>query len=375
MLQDDTIKHLLQISTVKHFKSQEYICYEGQPGSEMYIILQGTVGVYVSGAVDTQTEVARLKAGDFFGEMAIFDDHPRSASCIALEDVICVTVQKDKLQQFIETCPAIAMKIFENLSIRIRRLNHALYKNKTALSAQHSTPFEIPAAFSSHFHVQQPHCDPSVIEPVSAPCPICGGDVTVVNLKRNLMTIKNQYWDGRIVYCECDPLWHNVWTCPHCQYSNFYNRFFQVSPFERDHIRQILREQHRPILAQHADLNTPFDRLVVHYLQAIHINQISGNDFLVGTLWLTLYWLFRDASDAAMIQYCAERSTAALSAALAAEEIPGEESQLRLQLSMAAMYAAMGAKTLATEFSSRVLSCQEPQLKKCAYDLIIHYRL
>ena len=341
----------------------------------MYIILQGTVGVYVSGAVDVQTEVSRLKAGDFFGEMAIFDDYPRSASCIALEDVICVTVQKDKLQQFIETCPSIAMKIFENLSIRIRRLNQALYKNKAALSAQHIAPFEIPAAFSNHFNVQEPHCDTSFVDPVSAPCPICGGHVTVLNLKRNLMTLKDQHWDGRIVYHECNPLWYNIWTCPHCQYSNFYSRFFQVSPFEKERICQILREQHLPVLTQHTGLNTPFDRLVVHYLQAVHINQVFGNNFLVGTLWLDLYWLFCDASDPAMALYCAERSTTALSNALMAEEIPDEESRLSIQLPMAAMYAAMGNKTLARECCGRVLSCQEPQLRKRAHDLMIHYRL
>ena len=375
MIQDDTIKHLLQISIVKHFKAQEYICYEGQPGSEMYIILQGTVGVYVSSAVDVQNEVSRLKAGDFFGEMAIFDDYPRSASCIALEDVICVTVQKEKLQQFIETCPSIAMKIFENLSVRIRRLNYALYKNKTALSAQHISPFEIPTAFFSHSNVQEPHCDKFVVEPVSAPCPICGGQVTVLNLKRNLMTLKKQHWDGRIIYHECDPLWHNIWVCPHCQYSNFYNRFFQVPPFEKERIRQILSEQHLPVLAQHADLNTPFDRLIVHYLQAVHINQVSGNNFLVGTLWLNLYWLFCDATDQAMVSYCAERSTTALSNALMAEEIPDADSRLSIQLSMAAMYAVTGNKALARELCGRILSCQEPQLKKRAHDLMIHYRL
>lgn len=375
MIQDDTIKHLLQISTVKHFKAQEYICYEGQPGSEMYIILQGTVGVYVSGAVDVQTEVARLKAGDFFGEMAIFDDHPRSASCIALEDVICVTVQKDRLQEFIATCPSIAMKIYENLSGRIRRLNQALYKNKAALSAQHTAPFEIPGVFSSHLFVREPHCETSFVEPVSVPCPICGEYITVVNLKRNLMTQKNQYCDGRITYYECDPLWYNIWTCPHCQYSNFYNRFFQVSPFEKDRVRQILREQHRPVLARRTDLNTPFDRLAVHYLQAIHINQISGNYFLVGALWLNLYWLFRDVSDPAMVLYCAERSTAALSDVLMAEEISDEDSRLNIQLSMAAMYAVMGDKARARECCGGALSCQKPKLQKRAHDLMIHYRL
>ena len=82
----ETIKQLQKVSVPRTFAKDEYICYEGQPGNEMYIILKGLVSICLTSAIGTLIEVDQLKSGDFFGEMAIFDNLPRSASCIALED-------------------------------------------------------------------------------------------------------------------------------------------------------------------------------------------------------------------------------------------------------------------------------------------------
>ena len=94
-MREETIAQLRKLSTPKTFVKDEYVCYEGQPGEEMYIILKGSVGVFVTGAIGTLNQVATIKSGDFFGEMAIFDSLPRSASCIALEDTVTVAVTKE----------------------------------------------------------------------------------------------------------------------------------------------------------------------------------------------------------------------------------------------------------------------------------------
>ncbi|MBQ8730647.1 MAG: cyclic nucleotide-binding domain-containing protein, partial [Lachnospiraceae bacterium] len=107
-MQPETILQLKKISTPKQFVAKDYVCYEGQPGREMYIILKGSVGVFITSVIGTLTQVATIKEGDFFGEMAIFDNLPRSASCIALEDTIAVAITKDNLSDLMATCPEIA---------------------------------------------------------------------------------------------------------------------------------------------------------------------------------------------------------------------------------------------------------------------------
>ena len=96
----DTIMQLRKISKPKQFAKDDYICQEGQPGNEMYIILKGSVGIFVTNTLGTLNQVATMTEGGFFGEMAIFDDLPRSASCIAMEDTICVAVDKSNLRNF-----------------------------------------------------------------------------------------------------------------------------------------------------------------------------------------------------------------------------------------------------------------------------------
>ena len=120
-MREETILQLRKISEPRQFTKDDYICHEGQPGNEMYIILKGEIGVFITSALGTLVQVATIGIGDFFGEMAIFDNLPRSASCIALEDTLVVAVNKDNLQEFLATCPEIARQMMENMSGRIQR--------------------------------------------------------------------------------------------------------------------------------------------------------------------------------------------------------------------------------------------------------------
>ena len=128
-MRTETIAQLRKISTPRQFTKDEYICQEGQPGEEMYIILKGSVGIFLTNSMGRLNQVATATEGGFFGEMAIFDNLPRSASCIALEDTVCVAVNKDNLKQFLINCPDIAIQMLNNMSGRVRKMNDDLYKS------------------------------------------------------------------------------------------------------------------------------------------------------------------------------------------------------------------------------------------------------
>ncbi|MGN1136808.1 MAG: DUF2225 domain-containing protein [Oscillospiraceae bacterium] len=373
MIQDETVKRLMQISTPKKFKAQEYICYEGQPGSEMYIILRGSVGVYVSSAIETQVEVSRILAGDFFGEMSIFDNLPRSASCIALEDVICIAVGKDKLTGFFSACPDMAMKLMENMSGRIRRLDNALYKSERFVQNKKLPPFAIPSEYSFSHVVEEPAHDLVFTEPVSAECPICGKNITVINLKRKIMRMTKTGSDGRVKYMECEPLWYDVWNCPYCHYSNYYLNFFKMLPFKRDYIKRILEEQHTPVLKNAVELVTPFDHLFLKYIQAIHINEAcnASEHLLIGRLWLGLYWLFDDAADSSMKLYCAKKASERIYKAIAENMITDDYSRQSMALTLANLYLETGQTDSARKMRDIAVNGADSQLKAYAYNLNI----
>ena len=344
MIQDETVKQLMAISAPKNFKQNEYICYEGQPGDQMYIILKGTVGVYVTNAIGTLTEVYRIVSGDFFGEMAIFDDLPRSASCIALEDTVCVSVSKRNLTRFFTKCPEVAAKLLENMSSRIRRLDDELYKTDRYVKNLQEPEFEIPAVYSFSHVVEKPSHDIFYTQTEFENCPICGEEICVTNLRRNVMHIRRTDPDRRVHYVECDPLWFDVISCPYCLYSNHYLSFFHVIAFKKDAIKQILKEQHIPVLEANQHFNTPFDVLVLKYLQAIHINETvnAGDNVLIGRLWLNLYWIACDSLDEKLALFFAEKAIEKIKKAIDENQISDHTARDSLALTLAHLFVKTG---------------------------------
>lgn len=369
----ETIKQLKRISTQRTFQKDEYICYEGQPGNEMHIILKGLVGVYLTSTMGTLTEVAQLKEGDFFGEMAIFDNLPRSASCIALEDTISVAINKDNIMGFLTSCPEMTEKILRHLSTRIRKMNDDLYKNpQNRKVAQEIPRFAIPVEYGFCHMVKEPYQEPNLLIKDRQRCPICGGTIVVTDIKRHLMKVKKVELDCRIRYLSCEPLWYDVLACPHCGYANHHVRFFKVSQNEVDRIHKIIKEEHMPIINQKDVKYTEFDMLVLRYLQAIHLNEhIRGNDnILIGSLWLKLYWLSQDSGDAKFMKYCAVKAIEKIKEAIDNEEIEDKYTRCRVALSLANLLELVGDNEAASNYSAIALDCPDEELLKC----VVSYR-
>lgn len=265
-----------------------------------------------------------------------------------------------------------AITLLENMSKRIRRLDNALYKTEQFVRNKKLKEFKIPEEYSFSHAVAEPSHDMMYIEPVNADCPICGKSITVLNLKKQIMSTLKQTPDGRIRYKECDPLWFDVWICPYCHYSNHYLSFFKMLPFKRDLIKRVLKEQHDPVLAARTNLTSPFDQLFRKYIQAIHINEAvnSNDELLIGRLWLDLYWLFEDAADDTMKLYCARKAAALLALALEKGVIDDKYALQSMQMSLANIYSVIGDRENAVKMCDLVIEGENGQLKKYAYTLM-----
>jgi CRP-like cAMP-binding protein len=91
---------------------------EGMPGSELYIIQKGSVKI--TKIVDnSEVLLAVLKPGDIFGEMAILENKPRSASAVAFEDAYLFAVNKANFERMVQTQPQIVTRLTNLLSERI----------------------------------------------------------------------------------------------------------------------------------------------------------------------------------------------------------------------------------------------------------------
>lgn len=101
----------------------ETIFHKGTVGSQMYVVLGGSVGVF-----DGNQQLAALHTGDMFGEMALVNREPRSATVIAVEESKLFVLSENTFQQLLTKRVAIQilMNIVNTLSKRLKNTNAKL---------------------------------------------------------------------------------------------------------------------------------------------------------------------------------------------------------------------------------------------------------
>ena len=101
------------------------IVRQGDVGNCMYVIQKGQVEVLLRKG-DADICVAVLGDGDFFGEMALFDQEVRSATVRARGEVRLLTLEKRTFLRRIHEDPSLAFRMLEKMSRRVRELNASL---------------------------------------------------------------------------------------------------------------------------------------------------------------------------------------------------------------------------------------------------------
>ena len=117
-LRDDFLVRLASVMAEVGFPSNHLIFSQGQEGRSLYIVVSGQVKVHIG-----DRNLATLGQGACFGEMAVFDAEPRSASITTLEACDCLLLTQQQLYEAIDETPEIAINIIRLLSRRIRTLN------------------------------------------------------------------------------------------------------------------------------------------------------------------------------------------------------------------------------------------------------------
>jgi len=110
---------------LNHFKKGTVLFHEGDEGEEMYIIQSGKVAIKKR-VPHGETTLAVLEKGDFFGEMAILERQPRSASATMLEDGDLIVISGEIFGDMIKSNPEVAVRMLRKQSIRLRETNRQL---------------------------------------------------------------------------------------------------------------------------------------------------------------------------------------------------------------------------------------------------------
>jgi CRP-like cAMP-binding protein len=117
-----TIRRLAEQGKHRHYEAGETIVREGAPASALYIVLTGRA--HVERAEAPGEAVANLIPGDFFGELALIEEHPRSATIVADDPTDCILFVAWEFTALLKEFPEMAIPIMNALIARLHRREH-----------------------------------------------------------------------------------------------------------------------------------------------------------------------------------------------------------------------------------------------------------
>lgn len=122
-LEQKELEALAKTGERREFGRDEVIFAANEPADGLYVIATGRVKVCVSSVGGRELILATLGPEQFFGEMALLDDEPRSASVVAQLPTVAYRIRRDDFNRLLEHHPGIARKLLRELSLRLRRSN------------------------------------------------------------------------------------------------------------------------------------------------------------------------------------------------------------------------------------------------------------
>jgi uncharacterized protein (DUF2225 family) len=321
------IAALARLGGVRKYSADEIFFNFGDPGHEMFIILKGRVGVFISSLDGSPLQVAALKDGDFFGEMSLLEGMPRSATIVALEDTVCLVIDESNFEQVIAQQPSLAFRIMKGMSNRLRQQNEELGFLKKGAPPEEdapgadvretSAPLPLNSAIYPPGHKSYPMIAPDThntyLFDSDTLCPVCEKKFPVKMVRSSKLRLDKIDNDMRQHFFDFEPLWYAVWICPNCYYANFNFEFKQVS----DALKKKIMEQGQELKSKiKINFSSPrkVDEVFTSYYMVLQTLQVGKADPMkAAKIWLRLSWLYSDVGDEDMYSFTSQKALEAYS--------------------------------------------------------------
>lgn len=357
----------MKIATLKEsgklvkISKDKIIFGKGDLGNEMYIVLNGVVNIFTGEYSKEIPPLAVLKSGDFFGEMALLEDLPRSTTAIAQEDCIFLVIEKANFEKAIKKDPGFAINIMKSLSNRLRLQTKRYAKleveacnleteeeeeikvekvkkketkiEETKEIVEKTDTFTAPATknlkhfsitvkdepeliFSEEsladtffppehilYEVPEPDTYKEYILETKKECPACGSSFNAFLIRHSKLNLDKIEDDFRMIYKNFDPTWYSIWTCPNCYYADFFEEF--TKKLHSYHQDAILKKTDtlRKIFHRTLKEERTVDDVIHSYYQAIQSLLLKKNHSRdLGKVWIRLAWLYKDLGDVGMYE-------------------------------------------------------------------------
>jgi signal transduction histidine kinase len=119
----EELKALRRMAQEQHFAASDGIFREGDPGDGVYFVKDGLVEISGRVGADTRRAFSQLGPGEIFGEMAVIEDRPRSATATALKNTAVYFLPRGEILSLLERSPGLAFGLLQQISHRLRDFN------------------------------------------------------------------------------------------------------------------------------------------------------------------------------------------------------------------------------------------------------------
>jgi len=130
-LDERELDRLIQATTTRRLAAKDVLFRKGDPGNQLFAVLSGQLKATGVGVDGQDVVFSFMGPGEVLGEIALLDDAPRSATVVAVEATVLVTLHRRDFVPFLEQHPRAAIALAETLAARVRRLSERAEDRQT----------------------------------------------------------------------------------------------------------------------------------------------------------------------------------------------------------------------------------------------------
>ncbi len=125
-LREEDVNRISRFARDRSYPKNSVIVFEEDPGDSLYVVMSGQVKVVLIGEDGREVILSTPSKGDFFGEMSLIDDQPRSAHVIAMEDSQLLVLRREDFHQCLSEMPGIAIGLLRAMCKRLRQADNKI---------------------------------------------------------------------------------------------------------------------------------------------------------------------------------------------------------------------------------------------------------
>jgi CRP-like cAMP-binding protein len=122
-LDAEVLGRVAQLAVVRQLEPAEPLFWQGDDGDALYGVVSGLVRIWLTGPDGKELTLSLMEPGDFFGEIALLDGGPRTATVTAETDLVVEVIAQADFHSLLTNAPTVTRRILSNVGSRLRATN------------------------------------------------------------------------------------------------------------------------------------------------------------------------------------------------------------------------------------------------------------